>query len=918
MPPRRRLASTLPTLLLALSLLPVAAAAEGGADRPAVDRQVARIAERAGISTEAAAAVLRSDAARVQPDGTVVFVDADGGHEPETRTAPTPRPAANEPARGDRARARRAVDVLTLHSDPNADQTIFLDVDGAELRGTDWNTGIRNLPDGTYPGYSLDADPALSVYEQQLVEQAWRETAAYFSAFDIDVTTEQPSRARLERSSPADREFGVWVVISLDAALEYGTCGFCGGVALLGQYDQPDGRQWQRPAFAFNLDPQTIAHEVGHTFGLLHDGKQMADGRIEEYYGGHGAWAPIMGGFGVPDSIAQWSPGDYPGATNTQDDYAVMAEHGVRWREDAAGSTTTAAASPGPETLGPDDVDVFTVPTCAGRLTVVAEVPNGGGLDVSLDLLDSAGSVVSSAARGVGDSGPMQIGRFRTGQSESLTDTSGRARFARVRGGSVPGTEGYPTYGSIGGYRLSAACDPSAPGAPSDLVASSSFRAITVSWQAPANGVVTGYRVWLDERSAVLEPGHRTVFSFAGPQQGRATVGVQALSGDAAGPRIDTTVTFPPAPTVRLTGLDVDRESGTALVSWTADISPEIVDARWGVYSQGDGGYEEASLPLDTRSHTLGRLPAGDRISVELCLRIPLRENSTFIVCDTREATYPILATAPTDLRARVVDPQGTVEVSWSPVDGASGYQVSVDRGAWRSAISPAQFTDLPVGQREVRVRAVNASGPGSAALTSLRVDRAPSPPRNAVATPSGDGTSIAVTWERPADDQGLTRYVLSVPDQSREVSLPPESTAYTLTGLTPGTRVDLFLQAAGPYAASEPVYLPVLLPGGPEPSALPVPTLEDVRSGPRGGRATLVVSWSSPTSGGTQTGWELSLVTADRGKKLTRTVRVPTSVSEHEVRLPKKRQWTVRVRSTGPDGTAGAWSRRSGKARAR
>jgi hypothetical protein len=47
-----------------------------------------------------------------------------------------------------------------------------------------------------------------------------------------------------------------------------------------------------------------ISHEVGHNFGLMHDGTAS-----DEYYGGHRAWAPIMGaGFGHP--IVQWSRGE--------------------------------------------------------------------------------------------------------------------------------------------------------------------------------------------------------------------------------------------------------------------------------------------------------------------------------------------------------------------------------------------------------------------------------------------------------------------------------------------------------------------------------------------------------------------------------------------------------------------------------
>ena len=57
------------------------------------------------------------------------------------------------------------------------------------------------------------------------------------------------------------------------------------------------------PAYIFvdNLGANTKAiaeaasHEVGHRFGLAHDGVRNADGSVNEYYTGKGLFAPIMG-----------------------------------------------------------------------------------------------------------------------------------------------------------------------------------------------------------------------------------------------------------------------------------------------------------------------------------------------------------------------------------------------------------------------------------------------------------------------------------------------------------------------------------------------------------------------------------------------------------------------------------------------
>src|SRR3954454_20839084 len=62
-----------------------------------------------------------------------------------------------------------------LHSLPGAPAAVFLDFDGFEAQ---------------YAAYDTDGDPALfSPSEQDEIRRAWTSVAAYFSMFDLDVTT---------------------------------------------------------------------------------------------------------------------------------------------------------------------------------------------------------------------------------------------------------------------------------------------------------------------------------------------------------------------------------------------------------------------------------------------------------------------------------------------------------------------------------------------------------------------------------------------------------------------------------------------------------------------------------------------------------------------------------------------------------
>lgn len=347
-----------------------------------------------------------------------------------------------------------------LHSRPGAKRTVYLDFDGATLTNTAWNsssqTTITALP------YDFDGVPySFSTTELQRVQMIWQRVAEDFAPFDVDVTTEAPPAGALSRSDFADDVFGTTVLITKRT---FYSCS-CGGVAYLGVFD--DTRDTYKPALVFydmlgngneKYVAEAISHEAGHNMGLHHDGTST-----QGYYGGHGSgatgWAPVMG-VGYYKELVQWSKGEYPGANNKEDDYAVMSANGLPQRADDHGNTTAAATRMGGTTAGglttlaasgfverATDVDVFSFVAGPGTISVsVNGARRSANLDVKVDLLDAGGAVLASA-------NPVDA----LAASMTASASAGGTYFIAVRGtGKGDLTTGYSGYGSLGEYAIAA------------------------------------------------------------------------------------------------------------------------------------------------------------------------------------------------------------------------------------------------------------------------------------------------------------------------------------------------------------------------------------------------------------------------------------------------------------------------------
>ena len=218
----------------------------------------------------------------------------------------------------------------------------------------------------------------------------WRRVAEDFAPFDVDVTTEDPGYAAVNRADLADTTFGTTLLVTNSVSncangrtLYASLCpGGCGGLAYVGVFDDPGpDHDYFQPAIVFQngtngtngypkFTAEAASHEVGHTVGLSHDGTAGLT-----YYGGHGSWAPIMGvSYDFP--ISQWSKGEYAGATNTEDDFAVAGANGLPPAPDDHGDT--------------DATGVINLTTKRGRFRNEAEaglrVDNLGSLRMTTDI----------------------------------------------------------------------------------------------------------------------------------------------------------------------------------------------------------------------------------------------------------------------------------------------------------------------------------------------------------------------------------------------------------------------------------------------------------------------------------------------------------------------------------------------------
>lgn len=282
-----------------------------------------------------------------------------------------------------------AVSVPVLNSYPSAAAVVYLDFDGEVVEGTAWGSKIT----AEAPGYS-----------DSIITTIWQVVSTDMEPFNINVTTEESVYLN---APPAKR-----IRCIITPSSEWS--GSSGGIAYRGSFTWTgDTPCW---VFSDNLNDQfksiaeTCSHEVGHTFGLTHDGRNTSS-----YYAGHGygetSWSPIMGA-SFSGRITQWCKGEYSGATNNEDDLAIItsATNGFGYRNDDHNnhiSGATAMPKNSSEQVTQTgvierrgDVDVFSFTSGSGSIsididpTISTYITN---LDIEAKLYDDKGKLLASA-----------------------------------------------------------------------------------------------------------------------------------------------------------------------------------------------------------------------------------------------------------------------------------------------------------------------------------------------------------------------------------------------------------------------------------------------------------------------------------------------------------------------------------------
>ncbi len=402
-------------------------------------KQINALAAHHNLAPAELSSVIERDASlKANKDGVLYYVCPPMSASQAALAAATATPAKGPPF--------PTSQTFKLHSNPTSTKVIYLDFKGHTTTGTQWNTSFGKV---VTPIYDTDGNPgSFSETEHTNMQEIWQRISEEFAPFNVDVTTEDPGTAGIVKATGSDKNYGQRVCIGgSDSDWLHDSAG---GVSYLNTF----GSSKDTPCFVFTKDTgnntkfagEAGAHELGHTFGLNHQGQTNGT----EYYAGQGDWAPIMG-VGYDKKITQWSKGEYPLANNKEDEIAMIAAY-VPYRADKAGNYISAAVDLAGTTFNVSDiiekradVDFYHINAGPGSLNfaVTGATPEAN-LAAKLSLYDGSGKLLLTASPDA---------NFGATLSDTVVQGTYYVAVEGASVGSVSKT-GFSDYGSLGQYTL--------------------------------------------------------------------------------------------------------------------------------------------------------------------------------------------------------------------------------------------------------------------------------------------------------------------------------------------------------------------------------------------------------------------------------------------------------------------------------
>ncbi|MFC7402990.1 Ig-like domain-containing protein [Citricoccus sp. GCM10030269] len=320
---------------------------------------------------------------------------------------------------------------------------------------------------------------------------------------------------------------------------------------------------------------------------------------------------------------------------------------------------------------------------------------------------------------------------------------------------------------------------PDAPGAPE---ATPGDAVVDLRWAAPENrgSAITGYRVRVSPAApgggTVRSTGAATSLRWDGLQNGvRYRFQVQALNG------ADEPSDWGPYSSAAAPAGAPDRPSAPSATHVTSVIDGGAVDVSWAMPNTNGAAIDRYTVTAHRGGSTSGSRSVSGTTTTARFTGLDPSASYTFTVRATNR-----VGDSPPSASSRAVTPYGRpsavssvstsatgkdrqLKVSYSAASGngspVTGYQYSLNGGNWQSLGSSGSIIPVPANGTayRIKVRALNASGPGPASAATT-TDSAFGPLKNAAQIRSSPRVgSVVFSWNSRAADYANGRPITSM-----------------------------------------------------------------------------------------------------------------------------------------------------------